>query len=43
MNDTIQDHINYGRNPNENLFVEVAMTVVFVAIIVFSAFVILGV
>jgi len=43
MNETIQDCRNKSSNPNENLFMEVTMTVVFVAIIVFSAVVLLGV
>ena len=43
MNETIRDYSNKSRNPNENLFMEVTMTVVFVAIIVFSAVVLLGV
>lgn len=43
MNETIQNYSNKSRNPNENLFMEVTMTVVFSAIIVFSLVVLLGV
>jgi hypothetical protein len=43
MNETIQDYSNRSRNPNEHLFMEVTMAVVFAAIIVFSAVVLLGV
>jgi len=43
MNETIKDYSNVGRNLNENIFIEVTMTIVFAAIIVFSAMVLLGV
>jgi hypothetical protein len=43
MNKTIQNYTKGTGNPNENIFVEVAMTTVFVAIIVFSALVLLSV
>jgi hypothetical protein len=43
MNETIQDYGNKSRNPNENIFMEVTMISVFVAIIVFSAIVLLSV
>jgi hypothetical protein len=43
MNFTIQDYSNGSKNPNGNIFMEVTMVVVFVAIIVFSALVLLGV
>jgi hypothetical protein len=43
MNESTQDYSSNSRNPNENIFMEVTMSVVFVAIIVFSAVVLLGV
>jgi hypothetical protein len=43
MNYTIQDISNGSKNPNENILMEITMVVIFVAIIVFSALVILGV
>ena len=42
MKYTIQDYSNESKNPNENIFMEVIMVVVFVAIIVFDAVVLLG-
>ena len=43
MADTINEYSNKGRNSNENIFMEVTMVTVFVAIIVFSAIVLLGI
>jgi hypothetical protein len=43
MNYTTQDFSNGSKNPNGNIVREVTMVVVFVAIIVFSALVLLGV
>jgi hypothetical protein len=42
MNETIRNYTNGSSNPNENIFMEVAMVLVFVAIIVFDAIVLLG-
>jgi hypothetical protein len=43
MNKATLNYSNKSRNPKENIFLEVTMTVLFVAIIVFSAVVLLGV
>jgi hypothetical protein len=43
MNESIQNNNNRGKNPNENIFREVTMTILFAAIIVFSVLVFAGV
>jgi hypothetical protein len=43
MINTIQEYSKENKNPNEHIVMEVTMTVVFVAIIAFSAVVLLGV
>jgi hypothetical protein len=42
MNFTTQDISNGSKNPNENILMEITMVVVFVAIIIFSALVLIG-
>jgi hypothetical protein len=43
MNNTIGDYSDRGHSKKENLFMEVTMIVVFVAIIIFDAVVLLGI
>jgi hypothetical protein len=43
MNNTIREYSNGSRNPNENIFMEVSMIVVFVTIIIWSAIILIGV